>query len=126
MSIPGFTAELLLSANSNYGEVIAALPRQGWGFGSCGSDCMDACLTDGGSNRSCTLKCSTMCNSGPLTAITHGPPDPLNCDLCKAGCTAWWVGCALDVGVFTSGAYLATLLGKDWLAILGTDISSLL
>jgi hypothetical protein len=124
MSMPGFTAEPALSVNGNYQDVIAALFGRGApGPGSCFADCLDTCQTQGISSTSCSIKCSTMCNSGPITAITSAPPSPQNCDLCKAGCWSWWVACDAIPGVVVGGvldaSHLALLLGKDVVALLG-------
>jgi len=109
MSMPGFSAELSFYRTRNLfhaapgdgsrqGRVTPALPISGTGnvWANCMSDCIDGC----GTTSSCKAQCRASCSAG-VTGGPSGPPDPTNCNICKAACYTWLVACEADYTVLT-------------------------
>lgn len=129
MSMPGFSAELSVyrtqnpfnaarRAGSREARVTPAVPTRGTGnvWANCVTDCMDGC----GNTSSCRSKCRQSCSAGVTEGGPSGPPDPVNCDLCKGGCLAWTGWCYADQAAALSAV---TALGP-WgaLATIGVGV----
>ena len=91
------------------GRVIPALGRGGPGEGyvheACLFNCLDNC-SEVDDPELCQHQCFQLCQSRSTGSVPSPTPDPVNHQICVAGCWAWYYACAADLGVLSLGTFM--------------------